>query len=48
MDLCHLENSELEPKFQKYNGRVELRGDSVKVILIRMQYLLNRDYQPHR
>ena len=23
-------NSELEPKFQKYNGRVVLRGDVVK------------------
>ena len=28
--LCHLKNSELEPKFQKYNGRVVLRGDIVK------------------
>ena len=30
MNLCHLKNSELEPKFQKYKGRVVLRGDSVK------------------
>ena len=30
MDLCHLENSELEPQFQKYKGRVVLRGDVVK------------------
>ena len=30
MDLCHLKNSELEPKFQKYKGRVVLRGYSVK------------------
>ena len=30
MDLCHLKNSELEPQFQKYEGRVELRGDIVK------------------
>ena len=29
-DLCHLKNSELEPKFQKYRGRVVLRGDMVK------------------
>ena len=29
MDLCHLKNSELEPKFQKYKGRVVLRGDVV-------------------
>ena len=30
MDLCHLKNSELEPKFQKDKGRVVLRGDIVK------------------
>ena len=29
MDLCHLKKSELEPKFQKYKGRVVLRGDVV-------------------
>ena len=30
MDLRHLENSELEPQYQKYKGRVVLRGDNVK------------------
>ena len=30
MDICHLENSELEPQFQKYKGRVVLRGDTMK------------------
>ena len=30
MDCCHLKNSELEPQFQKYKGRVVLRGDIVK------------------
>ena len=30
MDLCHLGNSELEPQYQKYKGRVVLRGDIVK------------------
>ena len=30
MDLCHRKNSELEPQFQKYEGRVVLRGDIVK------------------
>ena len=30
MDLCHLKNSESEPKFRKYQGRVVLRGDIVK------------------
>ena len=30
MDLCHLKNSELEPQYQKYKGRVVFRGDIVK------------------
>ena len=30
LDLCHLKNSELEPRFQNYKGRVVLRGDIVK------------------
>ena len=30
MDVCHLKNSELEPTFPKYKGRVALRGDIVK------------------
>ena len=30
MDLCHLKNSELDSQFQKYKGRVVLRGDIVK------------------
>ena len=30
MDLCHLKNSEVEPQFQKYKGRIVLRGDIVK------------------
>ena len=30
MDICHLKNAELEPHFQKYKGRVVLRGDTVK------------------
>ena len=30
MDLCHLKNSELEPRYQKYKGKVVLRGDIVK------------------
>ena len=28
--ICHLKNAELEPQFQKYKGRVVLRGDLVK------------------
>ena len=30
MDICHLKNAELEPKLQKWQGRVVLRGDIVK------------------
>ena len=30
MDLCHHKNCELEKKFQKYKGRVVLRGDTAK------------------
>ena len=30
MHLWHLKNSELEPQYQKYKGRVVLRGDIVK------------------
>ena len=30
MDIGHLKNAELEPKLQKYKGRVVLRGDIVK------------------
>ena len=30
MDYRHLKNSELEKKFQKYNGRVVIPGDVVK------------------
>ena len=30
MDICHLKNSELKAKHQKYKGRVVLRGDIVK------------------
>ena len=30
MDLCHLKNSDLEAKHQKYKGLVVLRGDIVK------------------
>ena len=48
MDLCHLKNSELEPQYHKYKGRVVLRGDIVKMILVRMQYSLNKDLQHHK
>ena len=30
MDICHLKNLELDPKFQKYRSRIVLRGDTVK------------------
>ena len=30
MDICHLRNAELEPKFQKYKAQAVLRGDIVE------------------
>ena len=33
MDLCDLKNSDLEPQYQKFKGRVVLRGDTVKDLL---------------
>ena len=30
MDICHLQNAELERQSQMYKGRVVLRGDIVK------------------
>ena len=30
MSVCHLKNAELKPKFEKYKGRLVLRGDIVK------------------
>ena len=30
MDMCHIGNAELQPKLQKIQGRVVLRGDIVK------------------
>ena len=45
MDICHLKNAELEAKHQKYKGRVVLRGELLKTILVFMQYSLNKDHQ---
>ena len=44
-DMCHLKNAELEAEHQKYKGRVVLRGDIVKMILVLMQHSLNKDLQ---
>ena len=45
--LCHLENSELEPQFQKY--KVELHFEvMLQMIEDHTQYLLNKDHQHHR
>ena len=48
MDICHLKNDEWEAKHRKYKGRVVLRGDIVKMILDRMQYIQNKDHQHHK
>ena len=49
MDLCHLKNSELEEKFQKYKGRVVLRGGVLwKTILALALYLPSWVRQHHK
>ena len=48
MDMCHLENAELEAKHTKYKGRVVLREDIVKTIQGLAQYSLNKDHQHHK
>ena len=30
LNICHLKNAELEPQFQKFQGRIVLGGDNVK------------------
>ena len=30
MDACHLKNAQIEPKLQRYKGRIVFRGDIVK------------------
>ena len=45
MDICHLKNGELEPKLQKYKGRVVVRGDIVKDDSELVQYSQSKDRQ---
>ena len=45
MDKCHLKNSELKAKHQKYKGRVVFRSEIEKMIQDLMQYSPNKDYQ---
>ena len=42
MNICHLKNAELEPKLQKCNGRVVLRGDIVNFDSGAYAFFLNR------
>ena len=48
MDICHLKNTELEAKHQKYKGRVVLRGDIVKHDSGSYAVLQNKDHQHHK
>ena len=48
MNLCHLKNLELEPNFQKYKGRVVLRGDFVKNDSGSPQYLQSKVHCRHK
>ena len=47
MDLCRLQNSELESQFQKYKGRAVLRGDIVKYDSGSCAVLPSKDHQHH-
>ena len=48
MDICNLQNAELEPQFQKYKGSVVLRGDIVKTIQDLTQYSPSKDHHHRR
>ena len=48
MDICHLQNAELELKHQKYRGRVVLRGDMVKTTLAFSPYFANKVLQQRK
>ena len=48
MDLCHLKNSDYEPKIQKYKGRVVLRGDMVKDDSGSYAVFTGQDHQHHK
>ena len=45
MDLCHLENSELEPQYQSMKAGSHSEVTLQKMILVRMQCSLNKDHQ---
>ena len=42
LDICHSKNAELQPKLQKYKGRVVLRGDIVKRRLWSLRSFVDR------
>ena len=48
MDLCHLKNSELEQKDQKFKGRVVLRGGTVKDDSGSYAVFIDIDHQRHK
>ena len=48
MDLCHLKNLELEPRYPKYKGRSYSEVTLWRMILVRTQYSLNEGHQHHK
>ena len=49
MVICHLKNSELEKKHQKFQGRVVLRGDIVRDDSgSHAEYSQNKGHQRHK
>ena len=45
--LCHLKISELEPQYQKFKGRVVLRGDIVSIYRTRIINITNDGSKDH-
>ena len=48
MDPCHLKNSEREPQYQKYKGRVIFRSDTVKDDPGSYAVFNEQDHQHHK
>ena len=48
INIYLLKNAELEPKHQKYKGRVVLRGDTVKMTLVHTRYSQDKDRKPRK
>ena len=48
MDICHLKNSELKPRFQKSKDKVVLRGDIVRDDSVSHTVVQSKVYHRHK